>query len=182
MTRRLRRIRPTAAALSIAAFALLLLSTGCALTVPASDPTPPDVRLTVSGVGDTFTLTPTSANESRSASPGTEILLLAAAIDEDGGVKNVSISGAMTVSCSGGDLGQAVSVHYVANNPEDPSVGVGDEALDRRLTTLELDTGTFANFCGNGFSFTGASGGFVAHGENFHGSTASTATFSLSVP
>jgi hypothetical protein len=177
-----RRISLAPAAFVPAALALLFLSTGCALTVPASDPTPPDVRLTVSGVGNTFTLTPTSPNESRSASPGTEILLLAAAIDEDGGVQNVSISGALTVSCSGGDLGQAVSVHYVANNPEDPSVGVGDEALDRRLTTLELDTGTFANFCGNGFSFTGASGGFVAQGENFHGGTASTATFSLSVP
>ena len=103
-----RRIPLAPAAFVPAALALLFLSTGCALTVPAADPTPPDVRLTVSGVGDTFTLTPTSANESRSASPGTEILLLAAAIDEDGGVKTVSISGALTVSCSGGDLGQGV--------------------------------------------------------------------------
>lgn len=177
-----RRIPLTSAAFALAVLALLTLTTGCALTVPAADSTPPAVQLTVSGVGQTFSLTPTSADESRSAAPGTEILLLASALDQDGGVKSVSISGALTVSCSGGDLGQAVSVHYVANNPEDPSVGVGDEALDRRFTTLELDTGTFASFCGNGFSFTGASGGFVAHGENFHGGTATTASFSLTVP
>lgn len=168
--------------LHLAALALgaLLLTTGCATTVPASDTTPPDVRLTVIGAGATFTLTPTSADESRTVSVPDEVTMLASAKDEQG-VKNVWISGAFTVSCASGDLGQATSIHYIANNPEDSSVGVGDEAVDQRLTSLEIETQSLADLCREGFTFNGASGGFQAGGENFHGGTTTTATFSLQV-
>jgi hypothetical protein len=96
-------------------------------------------------------------------------------------VKNVWISGAFTVSCSQGELGQAVSIHYLANNPEDPSVGVGDEAVDQRLTSLEIETQSLADLCRNGFTFNGASGGFQAGGENFHGGVTTTASLALQV-
>jgi|GEM_PF-2116098 len=176
--RRPRRLRATLALLTLT---LAVLATGCATTVPASDTTPPDVRLTVIGAGNTFTLTPTSADASRTVTAGPKVTLFAAAIDEQG-VKNVVIAGEIRVNCASGDLGQASFVSYQANNPEDPSVGIGDEASDRRLTTLELDTGGFAGYCRSGFTFTGASGSFRAHGENFHGGTNDSAAFSLTVP
>jgi hypothetical protein len=168
--------------LHLAALALgaLLLTTGCATTVPASDTTPPEVALTVIGAGTTFTLTPTSADASRTVAVPDEVTLLASASD-DQGVKNVWISGAFTVSCSQGELGQAVSIHYLANNPEDPSVGVGDEAVDQRLTSLEIGTQSLADLCRNGFTFNGASGGFQAGGENFHGGVTTTASLALQV-
>lgn len=177
----LRTPRNLPATLALIILTLATLATGCATTVPASDTTPPDVRLTVIGAGDTFTLTPTSADASRTVTAGPTVTLLAAAIDEQG-VKNVTIAGEMRVHCASGDLGQISFVSYLSNNPEDPSVGIGDEAVDRRLTSLELDTGGFAGYCGNGFAFTSASGSFRAHGENFHGGTNHSATFSLTVP
>lgn len=173
------RARRTVFALAFAAL-LCALATGCATTVPATDNTPPEVRLTVIGAGETFTLTPTSAAASRTVSPPAEVTLLASAKDEQG-VKEVSITGAMTVGCTRGDLGQTAFMHYLANNPEDPSVGVGDEAVDQRLTSLVLEAADFAGVCGDGFSFNGASGSFQARGENFHGGVTTSATFSLEV-
>jgi hypothetical protein len=88
----------------------------------------------------------------------------------------------MTISCSGNDLGQTNFVHYSAGNPHpDTDAGPGDEALDLRLTSLEIDTSTLANYCGRGFTFNGAGGSFHASGENFHGGTTTSATFSLTV-
>lgn len=168
------------AALAALALGGLLLTTGCATTVPAADATPPDVRLTVIGAGATFTLTPTSADESRTVSVPDEVTMLASAKDEQG-VQNVWISGAFTVRCASGDLGQATSIHYMASNPEDSSVGVGDQAVDQRLTSLEIETQSLVDLCGEGFTFNGASGGFQAGGENFHGGVTTTATFSLQV-
>jgi len=180
MPRRPQRLRPTLPLLALTLTAATL-ATGCATTVPASDTTPPDVRLTVIGAGNTFTLTPTSADASRTVTAGPKVTLFAAAID-DQGVKNVEIAGELIVNCQSGDIGQRSFALYRANNPEDPSIGIGDEAVDRRLTTLELDTGSFANYCRNGFTFTNASGSFAARGENFHGGTNSSAAFTITVP
>lgn len=170
----------TRLSLSTLALGALLVTTGCATTVPASDSTPPDVRLTVIGAGATFTLTSTSANESRTVSVPDQVSLLASAKDPQG-VKNVWISGSMTVSCESGDIGQSTIIEYFANNPEDPSVGVGDPAVDQRLTSLALETQHYEDLCHGGFVFKGASGSFRATGENFHGGMTDTAVFSLHV-
>ena len=170
---------------SLAGCAVLLAAislSGCELTVPASDPTPPEVSLTVTGLGQTFTVDAASGAVSRSAPAGAEVVLLASGRDKDGGVKNISIGGGGSVSCSSGDLGQIRHVHYSASNPEAPGVGVGDEARDQRLTTLEIDVDGLIALCSGGFRFGSGSVSFVATAENFHGGTASTPTFTLSHP
>lgn len=170
----------TQLSLAILALGALLVTTGCATTVPASDTTPPDVRLTVIGAGATFTLTPTSADESRTVSVPDDVTMLASAKDEQG-VKNVWIGGSIRVNCTSGDIGQASFIEYLANNPEDPSVGVGDQAVDQRLTSLKIESQHLVGLCHDGFTFTGASGSFRASGENFHGGVTDTAVFSLTV-
>jgi len=167
--------------LTLLVAAAVLTTVGCATTIPNADSTPPDVRLTVTGLGSAFTLTSTSQDESRTISPGPNVAMLAVAAD-DGGVKNVGISGSMTVNCSSGDLGQRSFVHFAASNPEpDAGAGPGDEVLDRRITSLEIDTSNLPNYCRGDFTFTGAGGSFRASGENFHGGTAESAVFSLTV-
>lgn len=172
-----RTLSSSARALAVACL-VALVAAGCATTVPRADSTPPTVSMTVGGLGPTFTVTTTNVNRSTPAGP--KVVMLAVAADPEG-VKVVSISGAMTVSCSSGELGQAVSVHYIANNPDPTATGPGDEASDRRLTSLEIDTAALSNFCGQGFTFSGASGGFQARGENFHGGVVTTGVFGLTV-
>lgn len=106
--------------------AAILVTLGCATTIPSTDSTPPDVRLTVGGLGENFTLTSTSADESRTIAAGPTVIMLAVAAD-DQGVKNLAISGSMTISCSSDDIGQTRFAHYSASNPDpDAEAGPGD--------------------------------------------------------
>ncbi len=162
-------------------YAVVLLS-GCQLTVPAADPTPPSVGMTVFGLGDPVPVNSDSGPVTRSAPAGAEVVLLATGTDTDGGVKDIRINGAATVSCSGGEFGQAISVHYIANNPEDPEIGPGDTASDRRFTNLTIKVDDFKNFCTGDLTFDSVTAGFVATAENFHGGTASTPAFTLNHP
>ncbi len=75
-----------------------------------------------------------------------------------------------------------ISIYYLSQNPEDPEVGPGDEAKDRRLTTLGFDVDDFVGYCKNGFSFQSLSASFVATAENFHGGKASTPPFTFNHP
>jgi hypothetical protein len=173
-----RSVRTT---LALFALTVAILATGCATLVPSSDSTPPEVSMAVIGAGPTFTLTPTSANAVRVVSTGDKVTLFASAIDEQG-VKDVSISGSMDMHCTKPGRSVRTFVHYRADNPEDPSVGVGDRTVDRRLTRLEIDTGGLLNLCSNGFTLRSASGTFRARGENFHGGVTTTASFTLAFP
>jgi hypothetical protein len=67
---------------------------GCdTVTVPPSDPTPPDVQLTIAGAGPNIVITPSGNDRSVTITGEPSIDLVATGSDSHGGIKNVSIVG-----------------------------------------------------------------------------------------
>ena len=156
----------------------LLFFAGCGgmgVIVPSSDSTPPTAELTaiVSSTTADETITLTSASEpvTRELLPDKPIKFLAIGRDEDGGVKNITIAGALTVFCKGEEIG--LSIHYFANNPDEAMVG--DRALTSRATALSIDPATLCAAS----SIQKVQGPFSAIAENFHDGTNTTAGFTL---
>lgn len=156
---------------------------GTGIDVPPADPTPPTVTLSViiSGVFEDIVLTPTSSPIARAVEQDTTIKFLAVARDEDGGVKNITISGSATVSCTGGGLGQKVFLHYLASNPDPNDPEPGDRAITVRATAMHIDVSNLIGLCAEDFSLSDITGSFVATAENFHSGTATTAPFTFTV-
>jgi hypothetical protein len=156
------------------------LLTGCSktITVPASDSTPPEITLHVFGVGEPLDLKPGDADVSRPAGSDAEIVLIATARDQDGGVKNVRIDGSATVVCTP----SGISVHFVNQNPEASDVGPGDEAQDSRATNLHIKIAELKEFCPADSAFQSLSAGYRAAAQNFHGGTTLSPAFAISHP
>jgi len=151
------------------------------ITVPDADSTVPITSMSVFGYSDTIVLTSSSTPVSRTA-PNRNITILASARDDDGGVKNIIISGEVTRYCVSGDLGSTQYLSYLSQNPDPSASGPGDTAQSLRLTSLEINIDNLISGCPSGFSFSGMSGSFAATGKNFHGGADTTASFSFSYP
>ena len=162
------------------ALALLLLISflliGCdseAITVPSSDSTPPIARMSViitnrDGSRESFTLTSADSSETRDLALDEPVAILASGRDPDGGVKNITINGGLTVFCLGQDTG--LSIHILAQNPDDAVPG-------ETASTVLLKDWTFdpVDQCPEGVG--NISGVISATAENFHGGTDTTAAF-----
>ena len=158
----------------------ILLHIGCeTLTVPPTDSTPPEVSLAVNGLDDPIVLTPGDPDVTESLFSDAEIILLAGATDPDGGIQNVLINGTATAQCIHETLGTELSINYIfiANNPEDAAVGVGDEARAHRGTYLNLKLSDLMDGCPSDYYFNAVHGCFTASAMNFHSGSSTTAQF-----
>jgi hypothetical protein len=163
--------------------ALLLILTACdaqRIVVPPKDGTPPTIALTVSGAGDTFTLTETSAGIDRTLNRNSRVVLLAVARDMNGGVQNVTISGEVVVNCYQGELGRRITASLLIDNPQ--SGGIGSMGLTALSTAYTLDVRRWINMCSPSETFGGMGGFLTATGRNYHRGTATTGGFSFGYP
>jgi hypothetical protein len=159
----------------------LLLLVGCdseTITVPSADSTPPIASMSVvftnrGGSRETLELTSDSNPAARDLSPEEPIAALASGRDEDGGVKNITIGGDVTIFCSGSDLGKSLVVS--AQNPSDASPG-------ETVATARLQEWTFdpTDECPNS-GIGEISVNLVAIAENFHGGTDTTASIAFTI-
>ena len=111
---------------------------------------------------------------------GTDSHLLATGVDPDGSVQSVSIYGSVTKLCSSGDIGVAQFWDPMATFFEDPAVGVGDAAKDRRFVATLVPCPSYYT-CPSG-SLDYAVGTFQAVARNFHGGNASSPQLTLRAP
>jgi hypothetical protein len=166
----------------IAALVVLAL-TACdaqRIVVPPKDGTPPTIALTVSGAGETFTLTETSATIDRTLNRNSRVVLLAVARDMNGGVQNVSLDGEVTVSCISGDVGVHAISSLRTDNPQ--SGGIGSMGLTALATSYVINVREWMGRCPSGYTFEGMGGFFTATGRNYHRGTATTPWFSFGYP
>ena len=175
------KLRTTVIVSFVIALALLLTACSENITVPNADGTAPITTMSVIGYDNTIVLNSSSSPVSKPA-PDKDIVLVASARDDDGGVKIIEISGSVAVYCSSGRLGSTKTLEYKTQNPAPSATGPGDTASALRLTTLTIEEATLFGSCPSGYSLASLSGSFAATGKNFHGGTDTTASFSFSYP
>jgi photosystem II stability/assembly factor-like uncharacterized protein len=158
-----------------------LLKNGCEeVTIPDSDSSPPSITMAVFVNGEQIDLTPGSEDVFRTLDPDDAISIIATARDENGGVKSVSISGGVTVSCTDGQYGQNHQSTILLDN-SDTGNEPGDMANVSRILAETFYMEEFEEGCGPMYWLTSIQGSLAATGENFHGGTSQTARFEFEV-
>ena len=169
------------------ALLLLLFLWGCGdpIVIPGSDDSPPTVQLIITGVGTEVITLYEDSEPLEISGPldlNQRILMTARAMDSDGGVKNVILRGEVVLNCVDThlDLGLRQYQSYLADNPDDASIG--EEARTVRTTAIDLPLRKLAQTCersSGSYIITSVSGSFSATAVNFHGGTARTAVFNF---
>ena len=119
----------------------IVLLSGCAteIRVPSSDPTLPTVTMTALLSTGNFKLTPGSSPVTKRLQQRNELSsIVAVATDNDGGVKNVRITGMVTLVCESPQFIHTIPSTAFQENP-DTSAAPGGLALTSRTTTLDVD-------------------------------------------
>jgi hypothetical protein len=167
--------------------AILFLS-GCPKPVilPESDSTPPLIEMIVSretrdGVVSQVKLTPTSSPVHQEVCLGDTIIFSANAIDLDGGVRSVAITGAASAGCSDEDIGLAADGLYNKTNTA-AAANPGDEVSEKRSAFLNIPVASSASGCPMGYSYKRVSGTFRGRAYNYYGGEQETSTYTFTWP
>jgi hypothetical protein len=115
-----------------------------------------------------------------SVSPEADFWIIAVGRDEQG-VRGVSLSFEGSRYCRSGDVAVTQFSHGGDSDFEEPSVGVGDVALNHRIASVNV-RGSFFYNCTSGYSFVNASSTYQATALNFHGGRADSPLLTLTAP
>ena len=163
-----------------AGLCFILTLSACETRVPNSDQTPPTVILSIlnyEGKGEFRSITTATT---LSVSPDADFWIIAVGRDEQG-VMGVSLSFEAFKLCGSGDVASSQNFSGDDSNFDDPAVGVGDVALDRRIATMNVRGANFYS-CPSGFPLANASFIYVATALNFHGGRADSPVLTLTAP
>jgi hypothetical protein len=160
-----------------------LVPLGCTgtLKLPKSDPTPPRVSLKVEVSGFTTTVWPQGV-------PITHhfqvfpVELTGHGVDEDGGIKKVSVRGSKHWACvePNGVLAQSKDALFSYDSPFSFSPKPGDVVLKELYQTAEIQLAEFD--CQAPYVLSGLTIEAAAIAENFYGGVTTTQTVTLKSP
>ncbi|MDB5049384.1 MAG: hypothetical protein JWO30_2455 [Fibrobacteres bacterium] len=136
--------------------------------IPAADETPPLVALDVVGRDTVLVLTTGQEPEAVELSPDDSLVLIALAMDRDGGVKDLSLTGNAVVSCKDPITGKITSRSTGFMRRTVSGSPARHRAAIRKSSRFVLKAGDFAALC-RGRGITGMVGQATVRTLNFHG-------------
>jgi len=163
-----------------AGLCLLFAVSACETRVPSSDQTPPTVTLSILNYEGKAEVRIITNATTLPVSPDADFSIIAVGRDEQG-VRGVTLSFDAFKQCGSGDVGSTQNFSGDDSNFDDPTIGVGDVARDRRIAALNV-RGAYFYSCPSGYSLASASFIYVATALNFYGGRATSPQLTLTAP
>lgn len=158
---------------------VLSLLSGCLITIPEDDSTPPSAVLLVVFGNTCKILTPDSASTHCELTLDDSIKFSIIGTDQDGGIKSVCLSGGITVSSVQGRLGNRKQMSIFASDSDDKNPG--DIGWDMRVKTQAFYMADLAQSRPQGYRLTGIEGSLSGTVGNYNRGVTRTPSFSFSL-